>query len=189
MAIVRKLTTAALFAVVLGIAAVMLVPAVLGFERYVIRTGSMTGSIDAGSLTFNKPVPAADVRVGDVISFVPPAGHDVDGMITHRVHELIQGRGAVPVIRTKGDANKDVDTWSFIPRDGMVSRVEGHLPAIGRVYAELNTKQGRTIVFAIPGLIIAFSVLAGLWREAGADARRRREATLGNPESTTEVMA
>ena len=46
-----------LLALALGLAALMLVPGLIGYQRYVITGGSMTGSIDRGSVVFDREVP------------------------------------------------------------------------------------------------------------------------------------
>ena len=45
------------FVAMIGCVMVMLVPALLGFQRYVILTGSMTGTYDRGSIVFDRPSP------------------------------------------------------------------------------------------------------------------------------------
>jgi len=169
----RTAGTLALLAV-LALAAAMLVPAALGLKRYVITTGSMTGAIDAGSIVYDRPTPVADLRVGDVITYTPPPGNDVEGLVTHRIHSIERGPGGRPAIVTKGDANDAPDTWTFAPTRPTLNRVEFDLPYLGHAYAKLTTKEGRMLAFAIPGLIIAASVLLGLWRDAGRDVQRRR---------------
>ena len=44
------------------LAAIMLVPAALGFHRYVILTGSMTGTYDPGSIVYDRPVPTSTLK-------------------------------------------------------------------------------------------------------------------------------
>jgi signal peptidase len=41
--------------------AVLVLPAVLGWQRYVIVSGSMTGTYDRGSLVIDDVVPVADL--------------------------------------------------------------------------------------------------------------------------------
>ena len=54
--------------------ALLILPAALGWQRYVIVSGSMTGTYDRGSLVLDEVVPVAVLRVGDVITYRPPAG-------------------------------------------------------------------------------------------------------------------
>ena len=52
--------------------ALLIVPSVMGWERYVIVSGSMTGTYDRGSLVFDEVVPVKSLKVGDVITYTPP---------------------------------------------------------------------------------------------------------------------
>ena len=56
-----------------------------GFQRYVITSGSMTGTYDRGSLVFDRVVPTSSLREGDVITFTPPAR---PGRSRHPPHRL-----------------------------------------------------------------------------------------------------
>ena len=163
-----------------ALAAVILGPAVLGYDRYVVLTGSMTGTYDPGSMIFNQPIRSSDLRVDDVVTYVPPTSSGYGTRpITHRVAELGRdGQGRLSV-RTKGDANGAADTWRFVPK-GTVSVVRGSVPYIGYVYAELNTRRGRLFAFALPAMLIALSVMVSVWRDAGREMRRREhERTAG----------
>src|SRR3954465_12494440 len=53
------------------LAAIVLVPALLGFQRYVITSGSMTGTYDRGSIVYDRVVPTRPLDVGDVITHPP----------------------------------------------------------------------------------------------------------------------
>jgi signal peptidase I len=159
---------------IFGLAGVLLLPAAFGYQRYVIRTGSMTGTLDPGTLIFDKVVPVADLEKGDIITYGPPSTeHKESKLVTHRIYGIRHEHDGQIAIRTKGDANDSPDPWEFVPQQPKLARVAGHVPYVGRVYAELDTRRGRFVVFAVPGLLIALSVLAGLWREAGEELRRQ----------------
>lgn len=169
----RSILGGVLVAAVFVLAGIMLVPALLGFDRYVVLTGSMTGTYDPGSMIFNKPVAATDLKVGDVITYVPPASSGYGRRpITHRIHDIGHDARGRLSIQTKGDANGVADTWRFVPKPN-VSRVEGSLPYVGHVYSELNTRRGRLLAFTLPALLIALSVFVKVWRDAGDEMRRR----------------
>src|SRR6188508_1600172 len=59
----RALRWAGAFATVacLILAAILLIPAALGFQRYVIVSGSMTGTYDRGSIVYDKEMPVSDL--------------------------------------------------------------------------------------------------------------------------------
>ena len=67
---------------VLALAATFL-PTLAGYERYVLEGGSMEPTIHRGSLVFDEVVPVAELRRGDVITFVPAGGRRP---VTHRIH-------------------------------------------------------------------------------------------------------
>src|SRR5919206_2162172 len=74
---VRRLGAAlatALCAACLGLAGLMLLPGVLGYQRYVITSGSMTGTYDRGSVVFDRVVPVSTLRRGGGITHRPPPG-------------------------------------------------------------------------------------------------------------------
>ena len=154
--------------------ALLVVPAALGWQRYVIVSGSMTGTYDRGSLVYDRVVPTASLKVGDVITYDPPAGGPV-GLVTHRIHAITTKNGQ-RVYRTKGDFNAAVDPWTFTLPQPTQARVAFHLPYVGFLLAALADRSIRMIIIGIPALLVALSVLAGLWREAGetaaADGRR-----------------
>ena len=77
----RWATGAALLAAVV-VAMLVLLPSLFGWQRYAIVSGSMTGTYDRGSLVLDEVVPVGELKVGDVITYTPPAG---DHLITHRI--------------------------------------------------------------------------------------------------------
>lgn len=161
--------TATGLALLLG--GVMFVPALLGLERYVITGRSMTGTYDKGSVVFEKAVPPSDLRVGDVITYDPPSGGP-RGLVTHRITAIGQRDGR-RVYRTRGDANAAADPWEFTLPDPLQARVVFSVPYVGYLLAALTDRTARMIVIGVPALLVALAVLGNLWRDAGAEARRR----------------
>jgi signal peptidase len=162
-----------LCALALVLALAVLAPALAGFQRYVITSGSMTGTYDRGSLVFDRVVPSSSLRAGDVITFRPPGQA---GLVTHRIAAVRVVHGQ-RVFTTKGDANRTPDIWGAITlHDARQARVAFHLPYLGYGIAALSDRRVRIAVIGLPALLIALSTLAGLWREAGAEARAARSA-------------
>jgi signal peptidase len=166
-------TTALAFGV--GLAAIMLVPALLGYERYVITGDSMNGTFDRGALVFEEVVPVSDLSEGDVITYEPPAGKAAEGLVTHRIVDVGSDRHGRPVFRTQGDANGTPDPWRFTLAEPRQARAVFHVPYVGYAFSALALREVRMLVIGVPALLIALGLLAGLWRQAGTEARRGLE--------------
>jgi signal peptidase I len=164
----KRLGTAlatALCAACLGLAGLMLLPGLLGYQRYVITSGSMTGTYDRGSVVFDKVVPVSDLRVGDAITYTPPAGSGPSGRITHRIVWIGSDQLGRQALRTKGDANESADPWTFTLDGATQARVAFHVPYVGYVLSALAIRQVRMVLIGLPALLIAFAVLVGFRRD------------------------
>src|SRR3954451_16959319 len=157
--------------------ALLVGPSLMGWERYVIVSGSMTGTYDHGSLVFDEVVPVTSLKVGDIITYKPPASAGPRGLVTHRIVSIKQDRkSGMRVLRTKGDANKGRDPWVFTLPDKNQARVVAGFPKVGFVLATLAKRQLRMVIIGFPALLIAFFVLGGLWRDAGREAAEAEAA-------------
>ena len=161
-------------------AVAFIVPAAFGYQRYVITGSSMEGSLGLGSVAFEEVVPVADLRVGDVITYRPPADSGVDNLVTHRIVG-IEG----DVFRTKGDANADIDPWTFQLTSTSQSRVSYSMPYVGYVFLALQDRTLRMLLIGVPAGIIALISLVQLFR---VTRRRPDQATpTGVPKPTVPV--
>jgi signal peptidase len=100
----RRLGDAALtLASVGGVVCIALVIAASVFHVTLImfKTGSMSPTIPAGSLAVVREIPAAEARVGDVLTIARPG----ELPITHRVTSVTPVDGGLTSITMKGDAN------------------------------------------------------------------------------------
>ncbi len=157
------------------IAAAILLPSLFGYERYVITGNSMAGAMDRGSVVFAKEVPVSELRLGDAITYRPPPGAGPKGNVTHRIHAISRERSGATTLRTKGDANQTPDPWTFRLDRPTQPRAEFDVPHVGHALTALQDRTLRMLVIGLPALLLALSMLAGLWHEAGTDTRRRPE--------------
>jgi signal peptidase I len=164
----RRLGTAlatALCAACLGLAGLMVLPGLLGYQRYVITSGSMTGTYDRGSVVFDDVVQVSDLRVGDVITYTPPAGSGPSGLITHRIAWIGSDQFGRRLLRTKGDANATPDPWTFTLDGPTQARAAFHVPYVGYALSALSIRKARMIVIGLPALLVAAALLFGLGRD------------------------
>jgi signal peptidase len=163
----RRLPGSAALLALLALGLVMLVPPLLGYQRYVIEGGSMGDAVPRGSIAYEEVVPAGRIRVGDVITYRPPGA---ERLITHRVAWIGQDRR----YRTKGDANAAIDPWTFRFAQPNQARVVFHLPYAGYALAALEIRPVRMAVIGGPALAVAAFALSGFW-----PGRRHRAHSFG----------
>ncbi len=172
-------TAAAIIAAV--IAALMLVPGLIGLDRYVITGGSMSGTFERGALVFERKVPVADLEVGDVITYLPPADSGIAELVTHRIVSIAANPDGsdAPVFRTQGDANAAADPWTFVLTDAVQPRLVAFVPEAGWVFIALSDPRVRMLAIGLPAGIIALLFLRDIVRsssrrDALPNGRRRR---------------
>jgi len=158
------------------LAAILLIPAALGYQRYVIVSGSMTGTYDRGSIVYDKEVPVEDLKVDDSITYKPPSEASPEDLLTHRIVWIGQNEQGERIFRTKGDANETVDPWTFTLDKPTQAKVAFSVPYVGYLLAALSIPTVRMLAIGIPAVLVAFLILAGIWRDAGEEARRREES-------------
>jgi signal peptidase I len=170
----------------LALAAILLIPAALGYQRYVIVSGSMTGTYDRGSIVYDKEVPVSDLKVGDPITYSPPAGASPEELLTHRIVWIGHDKGGEETFRTKGDANETADPWTFTLDKPSQAKVAFSVPYVGFLLAALSIPTVRMLAIGIPAVVVAFLILAGIWRDAGEEAKRREAESMpvGAPQWT-----
>lgn len=133
-----------------------------GVSLIMFSTGSMSPTIAAGSVALVRPVAAADVRVGDIVTV------ERNGRlpVTHRVRAIGPSSGALRVLTLRGDANDADDLETY--RVASVRLVMFSVPGTATVVASL----GRP---AVLGGITAAATLLVLWAFWPRSGRARVE--------------
>ena len=163
---------------VMLVALAFLLPSLMGLQRYVIMGGSMEGTYDLGSVVFEEVVPVEELRVGDVITYVPPAESGIDTLVTHRITEI---DGAD--FRTQGDANPAVDPWTFQLTAATQPRVVAHVPYVGFAFMALADRGTRMALIGLPAALIALWSLVELARALRPERRPQSDEAVGAPEA------
>ncbi len=121
---------------------VVLIPKLLGYETFYIRTESMGMTIPKGSFIFVKEVEFDQIKPGDILTF---NNDDETQFFTHRVIEIDKNN---QMFITKGDANKEADpepTSYYYTR----GRVDFSIPFVGYIAKYLNTVVGKIIIASV----------------------------------------
>ncbi len=165
-----------LFAVLVGSLG-FVVPSLMGYDRYVIMGGSMTGTYDIGSVVFEEEVPVDELQVGDVITYMPPADSGIPNLVTHRISKITADpETGEPVFRTKGDNNPKRDPWTFQLTTDVPPRVVAGVPDVGYAFMALADRDKRMMIVGIPAALIALISIVEL-----AAASRSKKGTSADP--------
>jgi signal peptidase len=151
----------------------VIVPKLGHYETYVITGRSMTGTIDRGALTYSRPVPVAELRVGDIITFEPPG---IGEPVTHRIIAVTLDQDGSPIFRTQGDNVPSPDPWQAVPTTPRVPCYALQFPLVGYVVALLAIPLVKLCLLLIPAIIVAGSILVRVWREAGDEVAGTKPA-------------
>lgn len=133
-----------LVAVVVILAILLAGVRIIGLTPYSVLSGSMEPAYKTGSLIYVKSVPAAEIKVGDPITFVM----NEDLLVaTHRVVEIDEEN---EIFTTKGDANEVIDA-SPVHFKNLIGRPVFTIPFLGYLSNFMTNP---------PGMYLGWSVLA-----------------------------
>jgi signal peptidase I len=164
--ILSWILVAAAAIVAASLLAVTIGPKLFPYQALVVRSGSMSPTIQTGSIVFYKKVNADKVKVGDIIVFEKPG--QTNEKVTHRVYK-ISNSPTGRYFTTKGDANGTPDSWR-VPAVGTGWVSAFHIPAIGYALAALQSTLARLLLLVIPALGLGAITLYEIWRERGREA-------------------
>ena len=140
--------------ILLGLGFIYFVP---GYGLYMVRSESMTPTINMGDLIISGPV-NGEINEGDIITY------ELNGeLVTHRVHSTGD------TIITKGDAVEDPDPWTV-----KGSSIQGvyliKIPYVGYATSFIQTKVGWFITIIIPAMALVVWLAKDIVKEAMSDA-------------------
>ena len=146
--------SAGLLGLVLLLATVaVVVPRLAGAVPVTILTSSMEPTLPPGTLVVVKPVAAADIRVGDVVTYQIRSGRPE--VISHRVIAITHSTTGGLTFTTKGDNNAKADPP--VIADQVRGEVWYSIPLLGYVNSALDQGQRSWILPAVGILLLAYS--------------------------------
>jgi len=154
---------ALLFLIAVLLAGVL--PSVLGYESFVVLSGSMEPNIHVGDLAVVAPRKPSEFMVGDVITYRTTAQPDV--VVTHRIVGIGQDEDGRLSFETKGDANVVVDSVA-VEQGAVLGRVAYALPYVGYLVDFSRRPEGKLLLIGLPGVLLVLDYFLGM--------RRRRQS-------------
>ncbi len=131
----------------------------LGYQNYIIYSGSMEPTVKVGSLLLTRPVDVEDLQVGDIITYRSPGNHTT---LTHRVASIRQENGE-RVFQTKGDASLEPDPREVMLR-GQVSKMVFDVPYLGYIVDFAKSIQGLVLFLVVPAAGLLFIQAGKTWK-------------------------
>ena len=123
-----------------------------------VASGSMTPAIHAGDLIVDNPVTpkqAADLHVGQIISFRELSSGASSLIVTHRIVAVLPSSTRAPVLyRTKGDANNAPDLGAVAPSQ-IMGVYAARVPFAAYVLSTLHQPLTFVVLIIIPVLYLA----------------------------------
>lgn len=146
-----NILSAIIFAVLVAIAGLLVVPNVLGFQSFAVLSGSMMPEIQVGEIVYAKEVATSELEVGDVITYHLTGST----MVTHRIVGINENEQTVI---TKGDANDTVD-GTPVTFSNIKGRVGFHVPYLGYISIYIKTSIGILTICGIAMLLFLLNFL------------------------------
>ena len=133
------------------------VPSFGGYLPLFVLTDSMYPEIESGDLIICQTIDAAEIKVGDVISFFDPEGNGTS-VVTHKVIEVLNENGALS-FRTQGTNNNTADKLP-VPAENLVGIYQFRVPGAGNVAMFLQTTPGLIVCVVLPiGIFVAYEMI------------------------------
>jgi signal peptidase len=140
--------------VLVPVVLLVLLPAVLGLDRYVVTDRAMGGSLDRGSVVLAREVPPTDLRVGDVVTFARP-DVESDELVVRRIVSIEDGAAT-----TRADGAGTPDPWTVPLADSNYARVSVGVPWLGYPFV----MDGGWIWLALAAAAALWVALFANWR-------------------------
>ena len=130
------------------LAALLVLPTILGYKSLAVLSGSMEPKYQVGSIVYAKEVNPNELQIGDVISY--SIGGET--LVTHRVFKIMEEEQQ---LITKGDAN-DTEDMNPVSYAAVVGKVQFHVPYLGYISIYAKTPLG---IIVICGILIIMILL------------------------------
>lgn len=137
-----------LLVVLAALAALLIVPKLMGYQEMAVLSGSMEPNIHVGAIVYVKETSFDDIEEEDVITYRLSGGT----YVTHRVVEIDE---EAQTVITKGDANEDVDS-SPVAAEQIAGKAAFNVPLIGYISIYAKTPVG---IGAICGVLVVIIIL------------------------------
>lgn len=147
---------------VILLAALLVVPRLMGFKVFAVLSGSMEPAYHTGSLIYVKETDYRELKEGDVITFMLN-----DKLVaTHRIVEVVPDEENPDIIRyrTKGDAN-EIEDGNLVHYKNVIGTPKFTIPYLGYISTYIQTPPGSYVAIALGALLLMLTFLPDLLKK------------------------
>lgn len=141
-----------------------------GNQALIVRSGSMSPTIDAGSIVVVRNNANKTYNVGNVIAFRSEKNSKT--IITHRVVS-VERNGEIVSYKTKGDANEEADGW-IVDQKNVLGKVQFTLPFFGKILAFAKSDLGFPLLIIFPAVFVILLEAISIIREIRKKRRQHK---------------
>ena len=156
---------------------------IFGYRLFIVATGSMTGTIDAGDIILTKSVPTESLKVGNIITFISNNPEIMGKPNTHRIIKIVGD-----LFYTRGDANPQADSLPTTPSN-IIGKVVFHSKFVGLIIRTLSRPLYMLLFLVIPIGYIAITDIRNSAKKVKSALKQKRgeneDENAGNNEDIT----
>ena len=125
-----------------------------GFRVYIVNTDSMSAThFDAGDLIFVKQTDPAELKEGDVITYISQNTDSFGENITHRIRKKTVDAAGNPGFVTYGTTT-DTDDATIVTYPYVMGKYQFKIPKMGTFFSFLKTPQGYIACIFVPFMLL-----------------------------------
>ncbi len=151
----------------------------LGWDVYVVLSGSMEPHIPTGSVIYTKDPDIEGLQKGDIITFKLAGGK----VATHRI-DSVEGSGQTLSFITKGDANDAVDANPVLPGN-IIGEYVAVIPYAGYIINYVQSPSGIFVSIAVIALLLILMLVPDIFME---DNKSKAKENAKEPLEETPVF-
>lgn len=148
----------AIFLITIAIGVAYIAIPVFGNNALIVRSGSMSPTIDVGSVVV---VRESSYKVGDIIAF--KSNSDKEILTTHRIIEKVVDGDKI-LYKTQGDANKTPDE-TLVYQENILGKTSYIIPYVGKIMAFAKSDLGFPLFIIFPALFVIFLEIISIIKE------------------------
>lgn len=161
--------------VLAAVAAVILVPMLMGYKEMAVLSGSMEPTIPVGSIVYVMPLDdPTQLEPGDICTYTLTDG---ETMVTHRVVSIDP---ASQTLITKGDANDTED--GAISFSQVFGETQFHLPYLGYIAINAKTSTGILAICGVLVVVILLNFIPAIIDAGEEEKKKARQAVSSDKE-------